>query len=288
MTAALQATALGKRYGHTWALRDCTLTLPDGRVAALVGPNGAGKTTLLQLAVGLTAPTCGHITIFGLAPHAHPKEVLPRIGFVAQEQPLYRGFTVAEMLTVGRKLNHPWDNAVAEERLARLGIPLGRRIGQLSARQATAAARAGRARRRARSLGPARLPPDPHGSRRRERSDRLVLLPRHRRPGARLRLPHHPVGVPGAARRRHRHDCPGPQAPGRPPPRSRRARPPAPGDPRAPQRAANASPGAHHRPIYDPSWDVRDVAFEDIVLGYLDHHAQETAVRPDRLMEVSA
>ncbi len=84
MTAALQATALGKRYGHTWALRDCTLTLPDGRVAALVGPNGAGKTTLLQLAVRLTAPTCGHITIFGLAPHAHPKEVLPRIGFVVQ------------------------------------------------------------------------------------------------------------------------------------------------------------------------------------------------------------
>ncbi len=41
-------------------------------------------------------------------------------------------------------------------------------------------------------------------------------------------------------------------------------------------------------PIYDPSWDVRDVAFEDIVLGYLDHHAQGTAVRPDRLMEVSA
>jgi ABC-type hemin transport system ATPase subunit len=59
MTSALEATGLGKRYRRTWALRDCTLELPRGRIAALVGPNGAGKTTLLHLAVGLLALLAG-------------------------------------------------------------------------------------------------------------------------------------------------------------------------------------------------------------------------------------
>jgi ABC-2 type transport system ATP-binding protein len=56
---AVVATGLGKRYRRTWALRDCALELPKGRIAALAGPNGAGKTTLLHLAVGLLAPTTG-------------------------------------------------------------------------------------------------------------------------------------------------------------------------------------------------------------------------------------
>src|SRR5438876_441721 len=62
---ALETRALGKRYGKTWALRDCTLEVPAGSVAALVGPNGAGKTTLLHLAVGLTAPTAGTVRVLG-------------------------------------------------------------------------------------------------------------------------------------------------------------------------------------------------------------------------------
>jgi ABC-2 type transport system ATP-binding protein len=54
---ALEAHGLGKRYGRVWALRDCLLASPAGRVGALVGPNGAGKTTLIHLAVGLAVPT---------------------------------------------------------------------------------------------------------------------------------------------------------------------------------------------------------------------------------------
>ena len=92
---------LGKRHGRTWALRDCALTLPSGRVAALVGPNGAGKTTLLHLLVGLLAPTTGEARIYGQNPATQAKSVLPRIGFVAQDHPLFRGFTVADMLTRG-------------------------------------------------------------------------------------------------------------------------------------------------------------------------------------------
>jgi ABC-2 type transport system ATP-binding protein len=136
MTAALQAVGLGKRYRHTWALRDCSLAIPEGRVVALVGPNGAGKTTLLQLAVGLLAPSAGEVRVLG-APPVNRAEVLARVGFLAQDKPLYSGFTVAEMLRYGARLNPGWDQAVADRWLERFQLPPERRVGQLSGGQRT-------------------------------------------------------------------------------------------------------------------------------------------------------
>lgn len=135
MINALETTGLSKRYGRAWALRDCTVSLPAGRVAALVGPNGAGKTTLLNLSVGLLEPTEGSIQVFGLSPTAQSGKALPRLGFVAQDTPLYKSFTVAELLTLGRKLNPRWDDALARARIEKLGIPLARRAGTLSGGQ---------------------------------------------------------------------------------------------------------------------------------------------------------
>jgi ABC-2 type transport system ATP-binding protein len=132
MELAVEARALGKRYGRAWALRDCALELPAGRIAALVGPNGAGKTTLLHLAVGLLRPDAGEVRVFG----RDPRSVLADIGFVAQDTPLYRDFTAAELITMGGKLNRRrWDAALARERLARLGIPPDKPAGKLSGGQ---------------------------------------------------------------------------------------------------------------------------------------------------------
>jgi ABC-2 type transport system ATP-binding protein len=135
MTSALETEKLGRRYGTNWALRDCSLTIPTGKVVALVGPNGAGKTTLLHLAVGLLAPSTGTVHVFGQSPHERAKTVLPLIGFVAQDHPLYRNFTVEEMITLGRKLNPQWDDEGARARLRRKGIPLEQRVGKLSGGQ---------------------------------------------------------------------------------------------------------------------------------------------------------
>jgi ABC-2 type transport system ATP-binding protein len=132
---ALEAHALGKRYGKKWALRDCTLEIPAGSVAALVGPNGAGKTTLLHLAVGLASPTVGSVRILGHSAREEPEVVLPRVGFVAQEHPLYRHFRIGEMLKVGAKLNTTWDDDLARSRLERLQIPLRQKVGTLSGGQ---------------------------------------------------------------------------------------------------------------------------------------------------------
>jgi ABC-2 type transport system ATP-binding protein len=133
--SALQTDGLGKRYGAKWALSECTLDIPTGSVTALVGPNGAGKTTLLQLAVGLARPTAGSVRVLGQSPLADARAVLPRIGFVAQDHPLHRGFTIAETLKLGEKLNPSWDDGVAHARVERLGLPLGQKVGKLSGGQ---------------------------------------------------------------------------------------------------------------------------------------------------------
>jgi ABC-2 type transport system ATP-binding protein len=133
-TAALEASSLSRRYGSTWALRDCSLSLPTARVIGLVGPNGAGKTTLLHLATGLLQPTSGSIRVLGELPGANP-EILGRVGFVAQEMPLYRNFTVAEMLRLGEQLNPRWDQHLAVGRLESLSIPLSQKVGTLSGGQ---------------------------------------------------------------------------------------------------------------------------------------------------------
>jgi ABC-2 type transport system ATP-binding protein len=134
VSAAVEATGLGKRYRRTWALRDCTLAIPQGRIAALVGPNGAGKTTLLHLAVGLLAPTAGAIRVLGQTPGRDP-DLLGRVGFVAQDAPLYGDLNGAEHLRLGVELNRRFDQTLARDRLERLGVPLDRRVDRLSGGQ---------------------------------------------------------------------------------------------------------------------------------------------------------
>jgi ABC-2 type transport system ATP-binding protein len=130
----IEAAGLGKRYGSTWALRECTLAIPDGHVAALVGPNGAGKTTLLNLAVGLTAPTAGVVAVLGGTRPGSP-DALDGIAFVAQHAPVYANLSVADMLHLTRNLNRHFDQGYAKARLGELGIPLTRKAGKLSGGQ---------------------------------------------------------------------------------------------------------------------------------------------------------
>jgi ABC-2 type transport system ATP-binding protein len=130
----IEARGLGKRYGGKWALRDCSLAIPAGHVAALVGPNGAGKSTFLNLAVGLVAPSAGSVSVLGGRPAGSPA-ALDGIAFVAQDTPLYKSLSAADMLHVTRNLNRSFDEAAAKARLAELGIPLERKAGKLSGGQ---------------------------------------------------------------------------------------------------------------------------------------------------------
>jgi ABC-2 type transport system ATP-binding protein len=131
---AINAVGLGKRYRRRWALQDCTVAIPSGRVVGLVGANGAGKTTLMHLMVGLLRPTSGEVTVLGHSPADGPRE-LARVGFLAQDAPLYGSLTVADHLRLGRELNPGWDRQAAETRIERLGFDGRQRAGQLSGGQ---------------------------------------------------------------------------------------------------------------------------------------------------------
>jgi ABC-2 type transport system ATP-binding protein len=130
----IEATGLGKRYGKSWALKNCTLQIPEGRLAALVGPNGAGKSTLMNMAVGIAVPSTGTVTVLGGHPAGSPS-ALNGVAFVAQDAPVYKNLSVRDMIHLTRNLNRRFSSAYATARLDELGIPLGRKAGKLSGGQ---------------------------------------------------------------------------------------------------------------------------------------------------------
>ncbi|MGW4302015.1 ABC transporter ATP-binding protein [Streptomyces sp. NPDC004646] len=133
---AIEVDGLGKRFGRrgTWALRDCAFRLPTGRVCAVVGPNGAGKSTLLALTAGLLRPTEGEIRVLGV----RPAEARVRVGYVAQDKPLYPRLTVAETLCMGADLNPGhWDAPLAGRIVAGGDLDPGARVRSLSGGQRT-------------------------------------------------------------------------------------------------------------------------------------------------------
>jgi ABC-2 type transport system ATP-binding protein len=134
MTAVIEAQGLGKRYRRLWALADCTLSVPAGHVVGLVGPNGAGKTTLLNLATGMLAPSAGTIEVLGGRPAAGPAR-LARVGYLAQDAPVYAGLSVADHLRLGAHLNPGWDAGLARGRIERLDLDPGQKAGSLSGGQ---------------------------------------------------------------------------------------------------------------------------------------------------------
>ena len=130
---AISTSGLGKCYRRKWALRDCTVRFPVGRVVGLVGPNGAGKSTLMNMMVGLVDPTEGELSVLGR--QVAPGTVLDRVAYIDQEHSMYRNFRVREMLKAGRLLNRHWDERIATDRLAELDISPHSRVGELSGGQ---------------------------------------------------------------------------------------------------------------------------------------------------------
>jgi ABC-2 type transport system ATP-binding protein len=128
---ALQASGLGVRYGSVWALSECTFEVPRGSVAMLAGPNGAGKSTLLSVAAGLTVPTAGRMSVLG---SVVTNRMHPDAAFVSQQRQMPAGFTVQEILRMGRALNGGrWAPAEFTGRLLEeTGVSLRAKAGTLS------------------------------------------------------------------------------------------------------------------------------------------------------------
>jgi ABC-2 type transport system ATP-binding protein len=86
------------------------------------------------MTVGLTLPTAGTATVLGGQATGSPA-ALNDIAFMAQDAPVYKSLSVADMLHLTRNLNRRFDVDAARARLADLGIPLKKKTGKLSGGQ---------------------------------------------------------------------------------------------------------------------------------------------------------
>jgi ABC-2 type transport system ATP-binding protein len=134
VTSVLETEDLTKRYRRTTALSSCTLDVPQGFVVGLVGPNGSGKSTLLNIAAGLLSASEGSVRVLGEPPASNPTQ-LGRVGFVAQDTPVYSGFSVNDHLRYGKHANPTWDDELARRRIDQLGLDFTQRAGKLSGGQ---------------------------------------------------------------------------------------------------------------------------------------------------------
>ena len=119
------------RYGAgTPAVRDVSLRVHAGTVAALLGPNGAGKSTLLRLAAGLLAPEAGSVWVGGADVASMDRRAVARaVAFVPQSEQAPAGFTVREVVAMGRAPHQdgwmrerPEDRAAVDDAVARCDL----------------------------------------------------------------------------------------------------------------------------------------------------------------------
>lgn len=129
---ALALAGVSARYpaAEAEALSGVTLHADAGDVIALIGPNGAGKSTLLRVCSGLVPPAAGAVKVLGDDVRGLSRRSLARrVAFVAQHEAVPEGFTVREVVAMGRAPHQgPWmrtrreDEEVIEEAMLIFGL----------------------------------------------------------------------------------------------------------------------------------------------------------------------
>jgi ABC-2 type transport system ATP-binding protein len=112
-------------------LRNFDFELRPGEVTLLAAPNGTGKSTALWLAAGLVAPNRGEVRLLGQDPFEQ-RDVLGRVGFLAEGAPLPDGWTGRQVLAFQRDTFPQWDDAECERLVAEFGLDLSQRVKSLS------------------------------------------------------------------------------------------------------------------------------------------------------------
>ena len=99
----IEAKNITKTFGNFTALNDVSLTVPSGKLVALLGPSGSGKTTLLRIIAGLEQADSGQILMDGReTTDASARD--RRVGFVFQHYALFRHMSVFENVAFGLRV----------------------------------------------------------------------------------------------------------------------------------------------------------------------------------------
>ncbi len=116
-TDVITTDALTKTYRGISAVQDLSLTVPRHSIFGFLGPNGAGKSTTIKLLLGLTRPTSGSATIFGLDSVRDSVAIRERVGYLAQEPRYYDRMTARETLRFAARFFYSGPKRSIEERV---------------------------------------------------------------------------------------------------------------------------------------------------------------------------
>lgn len=128
---------LTKYFGNIKAVDDLSFEIKRGEVVGLLGPNGAGKTTTMRLITGFYYPDKGQVTVANLLVEKNPAKVQKYIGYMPENNPLYKDMLVSELLNFSAELKGvPKEKRRAAFDFAVKAVSIGnvfyRRIGELS------------------------------------------------------------------------------------------------------------------------------------------------------------
>ncbi len=139
MKVTVEVKGLQKVFGRGRkainAVNGLDLQVKQGMVYGLLGRNGAGKTTALRLLAGVLAPTSGVARVLGSDMRTAVSRERSRFAYIPQEQQLDRTLTGTRIGSYLSRFYPCWDGARAESVAQRFGIPMDRRVGELSGGQ---------------------------------------------------------------------------------------------------------------------------------------------------------
>jgi len=113
----IRAVGLSKAFGHVNALTEVDLTVPRNSIVGFLGPNGAGKTTAIKLLLGLSRPTGGKATLFGLDSERESLAIRARVGYLAQDPRFYTHLTARETLRFTARFFYRGPKAAIDHRI---------------------------------------------------------------------------------------------------------------------------------------------------------------------------
>ena len=131
MTTAFALTGVSKHY-ENFALKDISLSMPEGQVMGLVGVNGAGKTTLLRILSGLVIADAGTVELLGHAMPAQQVAAKKELGFATEDMRLFKTQTLRWHMDFVRAIYPGWDEAYAAELLRRFDLRPEQTLGGFS------------------------------------------------------------------------------------------------------------------------------------------------------------
>ncbi len=104
ITSVIVASNLRKTYGKTVAVDDVSFEVFEGEIFGLIGPNGAGKTTTMECVEGIRKIDGGKISVLGLDPYRHSRELQDRLGVQLQQAQLQKRIKVWEAIDLWASL----------------------------------------------------------------------------------------------------------------------------------------------------------------------------------------